>query len=184
MWKKPYKKGDFPVELDGKKHNCPNRQSSREGMFNFDMFSEPTKPRDKYEYCGKCGGLCDIITEKDKYQVYKEEWRNLIYIGAYCKVCKMFPNTTHDGDKDGVKFKLNPNVKALMITNKEEIEAEFRGIEAPVNWICMNIDGTMKSGYELKLNTELKDWYAKDGKSILEDMYSKIWWKVKEYKLT
>lgn len=185
MWKKPYKKGDFPVELDGKKHDCPNRQrggDSYDSKYGFDMWAEPTKPRDKYEYCGKCGKQCETITKQDEHQVYKEEWRNLIYIGAYCHECEMFPNTTHDGDKDGTvkPFMPNPDVKAIMNNNIFDIEQEYRGkvSDAPTNWICMNNDGTMKAGY--KITGELTDWYEKEGKEILKEMRSKIWHKKKE----
>ena len=42
----------------------------------------------------------------------------------------------------------------------------------------MKEDGTMLSGY--KLTPVLSKWYEKDGKSILKELYSKIWYKNKE----
>jgi len=168
-WKQPYKKGDFPVELDGKKHNCPNRrQSSRESMYNFDMWAEPSPPRKKYTFCGKCKTLCK---EEDVFQ-----W--------WCNTCKMFPSVTHDGnDELYASFEANPDVKPLMVTNHNEVCEKYRtiaGEDAPINWVHMNEDGTIKNGY--KLTKELTKWFEKEGREVIIKMYSEIWYKKKELK--
>lgn len=49
MWKKPYKKGDRPVELDGRKHNCP-KYKPRE----YDDTLEKRYTKEDYEKCPLC----------------------------------------------------------------------------------------------------------------------------------
>ena len=95
----------------------------------------------------------------------------------------MYPNVTFHGDinTDNQWFSPDSKVSSLQDTNKSQIMEEYSvSYNAPPNWLHMNDDGTMSAGY--KLTPELTEWYEKDGKGILEELYSKIWYKKKERK--
>jgi hypothetical protein len=152
-WKQPYKKGDRPVELSGKQHDCPKYvRKNKEVYGSFVPLNMEWRPI--VAYCGKCGDLCECFKNFDEY----------------CKKCDMFPQITFNSET----FTPNPNVKPMMDSNNEEIFMKFLGIVGtiPTNWVHMKEDGTIKAGY--KLTTELTDWFNKDGKSIIKDMNSQI----------
>ena len=50
--------------------------------------------------------------------------------------------------------------------------------DRPCNWMWMKENGTMTIGY--KLTTQLTNWYEKEGKGILKELYSKIQYKKRE----
>ncbi len=91
----------------------------------------------------------------------------------------MYPSVTFNGktEADNRWFSPNPEVEALQDTNKNQIMEEYRGKynDVPINGLWMNGDGSMPAGY--KLTPDLTKWYEKDGKNMLKELYSKIWYK-------
>jgi len=52
-WKQPYKKGDRPVEKNGKPHNCPNLKGGKtssyaSGAYNYDPFNGDEEAKARY----------------------------------------------------------------------------------------------------------------------------------------
>ncbi len=144
---------------NGDWHDCPKNQNS----YNSNKVTteyNPT-PNPSFIFCGKCSTLC------------KDEW---------CPKCEMYPSVIFNGNTevDNKWFSTSSKVGTLQDTNESEIKELYRGKHesAPLNWLRMKENGSMLSGY--KLTPALTGWYEKDGKSILKELYSKIWYKKRE----
>jgi len=155
-WTKTKNGKNWLKNTSGEWHDCPKNQKQYSG----DLTYNPT-PIPHFIFCGKCTHLC------------KDEW---------CSQCDMYPQVTYHGNTmtDNLWFSPNPTVEASQDTNRSQIMEEFRmKYDSPCNGLQMNKDGTMPAGY--KLTPELIKWYNEEGgKSILEELYSKIWYKKRE----
>jgi len=162
-WTKTKNGKNWLKNSSGEWHDCPKNQKSFQKTYGMELPYNPTFPP-SFIFCGKCSALC------------KDDW---------CSQCEMYPQTTYNGNTmaDSLWFSPNPKVEAIQDTNKDQIMEVFRmKHNPPSNGLWMNKDGTMPVGY--KLTPQLTKWYnEKDGKSILEELYSKIWYKKRERRL-
>ena len=106
MWKKPYKKGDRPVGLNGKPHDCPkrkgmvdrgdysrfNHERTNKNYKNLPDISQPDRPR--IYHCLKCNIGTEVIKgpietcipcQKQGYKECQE----------YCPYCKLHPTSIY-----------------------------------------------------------------------------------------
>lgn len=155
-----------PVEPDGKAHNCPKYSGGGDykSKYDVDIWTK-YEPEPSFYFCGRCKTLC--VTDKNTWY--------------WCSNCEMYPAITHRGsDELDCDFNVDTNIKSLQTTNRIDLMEEYRrkNTDAPANWMHMNDDGTIKNGY--KLTPDLTKWYEKDGKVIIINMYSKIYYKNKE----
>jgi hypothetical protein len=72
IWKTPYKKGDRPVEVSGKPHNCPKYEGGGGGKSNNVQYKTLTKyDYEKCPYCkGTNGGYCRKGTDEMEWHIY------------------------------------------------------------------------------------------------------------------
>jgi len=155
-WTKTKNGKNWLKNTNGMWHDCPKNQKTY--VQKMDLTFNPLYTN-TYYFCGKCITLC----EDD----------------GWCPKCDMYPNVTF-ADKDGISWGIpNADVGSLQDSNKDQIIEKYRvKTEAPPNWFKMKKDGIMSAGY--KLTPDLTKWYEKDGKSILEELYSKIWYRKRD----
>jgi len=58
MWKKPYKKGDRPVELNGKKHFC--RKTQNQSLPDIKYDGEITGHKNLIKHCPTCDAMIAV----------------------------------------------------------------------------------------------------------------------------
>lgn len=72
MWKQPYTKGDRPVEVSGKPHNCPKYEGGSSKKQDFQKYKSLTKyDYEKCPYCkGTNGGYCRKGTDEMEWHIH------------------------------------------------------------------------------------------------------------------
>ncbi len=164
QWAKTKSNKNWLMNEAGDWHSCGGvEKKEKNSVWNM----TPAGPR--YFSCGKCGGNC-IETGLFDY---------------YCEKCEMYPNVTHRRSDELGNGPTDPNVKASVTSNRNEIITELRSVkmevsekvireggkrigEKPLNWMCMNEDGTIMSGY--KLTSELTEWFNNGGLEVIKEL--------------
>jgi hypothetical protein len=165
QWTKTKTNKNWLMNTEGTWHSCGDKVKSK---LTPDDQREPAGPR--YFSCGKCGGNCVEIG----------------FFDYYCEKCEMYPNVTHRRSDELGNGPTDPNVKASVTSNRNEIIADMRNVKMevsekiireggnkqggakPINWMCMNEDGTIMSGY--KLTSELTDWFNNGGLEVIKEL--------------
>jgi len=154
-WTKTKNGKNWLKNNSGEWHDCPKNQTFNKDV---NLTYNPTFPP-SFIFCGKCTTLC------------KSNW---------CPKCEMYPQTTYNGNTtiDNLWFSPNSKVEALQDSNRDQIMENHEQDGRPPNWMWMKEDGIMPIGY--KLTPKLIEWYEKEGKGILKELYSKIQYKKRE----
>jgi hypothetical protein len=166
QWTKTKTGKNWLSNKEGEWHSCGDKAKTK-GIP--ESQREPAGPR--YFSCGKCGGNCKEIG----------------FFDYYCEKCEMYPQVCHRRTDELGNGPTDPNVKASVTSNRNEIIAELRssGVkmstsdkvvreggsrsgQKPLNWMCMNEDGTIMSGW--KLTSELTEWFNNGGLELIKEI--------------
>lgn len=138
MWKQPYKKGERPVGLNGKPHECSkrkgmvdrgdysrfshNRELNERARAKLPDISVPYTPT--YYHCLKCNKGVEVIDgpidscvpcQKQRYEACKE----------YCPICKIHPTAVYASSEKGAIWKDFDSSQVTMLIYDPVSEAEM-----------------------------------------------------------
>ena len=144
-WAKTKSGKNWLMNDDGEWHSCG--EVTKKKKYGLDMFTV-SAPAPRYFSCGKCGGNCIEIE----------------FFEYYCEKCEMYPQLCHRRMDEKGGGPTDQNVKAGVTSNRQELTWELLHSHVKkwvLNWMQMNVDGTVKECY--KLYPETKKWFEEEG---------------------
>lgn len=172
------------MSTEGKWHSCGDKSKGFSKQDNkYPVLGEKSVYEPKYFSCGKCGdNLKEIHNDQilDFYTIPR-----LGTFGWWCDKCDMFPQVSHRRSDELGNGPKDPNVQAIGKSNRQKIIEQLgmnievvgsdkvervggarKSGEKPINWMCMNEDGTMMNGW--KLSDSLTKWFNEGGKDVIK----------------
>lgn len=182
QWAKTKSNKNWLMNEAGDWHSCGDQVEKKS---KYPIMDEKAVYKPKYYSCGKCGNNLEEIPDNRFMSSFYTIPRPHTF-GWWCNDCDMFPQVSNrrmDETGGGPK---DPSVKAYAKSNRDDIITELRNVkmedsekvvreggnrqsgEKPLNWMCMNEDGTIKNGW--KLTSELTEWFNNGGSEVIKEL--------------